>query len=161
MCVYILMYVYIYIYIYAYMHRFVYTSIDQYTYLYMHEQGSVINLLCNMCWISQRHGKVKTWFALDAITLIPFDIIELALNAQEVAVRPGLGRVGTWHSPKIYPKETCSLGQPTFFGIFAQIVEALISLFSDMRDLDFVFSDFQRLSKAGVLAVALPIITHW
>lgn len=29
---------------------------------------------------------VKTWFALDAITLIPFDIIELALNAQEVAV---------------------------------------------------------------------------
>ena len=127
----------------------------------MHEQGSVINLLCNMCWISQRHGKVKTWFALDAITLIPFDIIELALNAQEVAVRPGLGRVGTWHSPKIYPKETCSLGHPTFFGIFVQIVEALISFFSDMRDLDFVFSDFERLSKAGVLAVALPIITHW
>ena len=123
------MYINVCVYIYAYMHRFVYTSIDQYTYLYMHEQGSVINLLCNMCWISQRHGKVKTWFALDAITLIPFDIIELALNAQEVAVRPGLGRVGTWHSPKIYPKETCSLGQPTFFGIFAQIVEALISFF--------------------------------
>lgn len=31
--------------------------------------------------------EVKTWFALDAITLIPFDIIDLALSGNQVEVR--------------------------------------------------------------------------